>query len=807
MKRHFLAGFMAFCVGVMSLSTVSCTKEIEQDIADLKGQVAELAQKIADLEARLTSEVNTLNTAIANLDKKIAVVGVENKDGNVVLTLSNGDKVTVAAPDANANNTNLVTTVTENGKTYWAVVGADGKAKSLGVEVGHPDVKLSFKVNPETKELLISYDGKEYEGTGVLVKNPDDYAHVVTAFEEGEDYVKLTIGEAVYTLPKYVEDNASLVPGRADFFLRYEGVKEVELTAEGIAEYYVMAKPDGWKASIEGTVLTVTAPTKKAAEIGAAEAEGEVLIHATTEAGKCKVAKIEVKAGPGVTLAVDIEGNITVENSFYGENTNNWGEVSFGFNGVVFGLATPELFNASPEEYIGVYNSTWSAPSWDDFIFPSIYNYAPKGEYVEGEYETDIIKTTVAEAYYAMTYSDIEPGAHYVIWAAPADADGKAIISDVVYTEYVYSVHEVEVTSVNHSDAVLSLNVIGASSYIIGYVNESMYNNEYSSATFEEYMTGAMGGPWTGFVKYGATDALGITMTEVPAELKLSDLYGEQLAYGANYKVWIMPVFDHMKKLDEAKSYPEEGYYAYDYSAFDFNKNFMPYVFDVKTNEIVAGGNYAATLELKSNDFTTINVSLTPSEGTEAVWYAWYSVEEFAAFASDQEIIDALLIDCYTPATSAKTISKSYINPGETWILATFSVGTDGKYGEIVTGTFETKAIPYDKNITVEFVSLVEDGNNFVATVKVTGASKVMGYNITANDDSKATFISNVCKHGAKASYYGYQMAEVTDGQAVLTFEKNKYKKNYLVAAYNVTDNLVSALSEEMLVLDTVVEE
>ena len=82
-----------------------------------------------------------------------------------------------------------------------------------------------------------------------------------------------------------------------------------------------------------------------------------------------------------------------------------------------------------------------------------------------------------------------------------------------------------------------------------------------------------------------------------------------------------------------------------------------------------------------------------------------------------------------------------------------------------------------------------------------------MGYNITANDDSKATFISNVCKHGAKASYYGYQMAEVTDGQAVLTFEKNKYKKNYLVAAYNVTDNLVSALSEEMLVLDTVVEE
>ena len=798
MKRHFLAGFMAFCVGAMSLSTVSCGK-LEDGLNELNEKVEKLEERIKNLEDKLTAQAD----AITKLEAKVAVVGVEKKDGNVILTLANGEKVTVAVPDPNANNTNLVTIIVENGKKYWATIGEDGKATSLDIEVG---AKLKFKVDPETKELFVSYDGNNYEPTGVLVKNPDEYAHIVTGFEEGEDYVKVTVGEVVYTLPKYVEDNASLVLGRADFFLRYEGVKEVELTAEGIAEYYVMNEPDGWKATIDGTTLTVTAPTKKAIEIGAAEVEGEVLIHATTETGKCKVAKVEVKAGPGVTLSVDMEGNITVENSFYGENTNNWGEVSFGFNGVVFGLATPELFNASPEEYIGVYNSTWSAPSWDDIIFPSIYNFAPEGEYVEGEYETDIIKTTVAEAYFAMTYTDIQPGAHYVIWAAPSDAEGRAIISDAVYTEYVYAVHEVEVSSVNHSDAVISLNVVGASSYIIGYVNESMYNNEYSSATFEEYMTSAMGGPWTGFVSWGASDALGVEMTEVPAELKLSELFGEKLAYGANYKVWVMPIFDHMKKLDEANSYPEEGYYAYDYSAFDFNKNFMPYVFDVKTNEIEAGGNYAASLELESKDFTSIKVALTPSEGTETVWYAWYSVEEFATFATDEEIMNALLMDCYTPAASATTVSKTYINPGETWVLATFSVGTDGKYGKIVTGTFESAAIPYDKNITVELVSLAEDGNNYVATVKVSGASKVMGYNITANDDSRATFMTNVCKNGAKASYYGYQMAAVTDGQAVLTFEKSKYKKNYLVAAYNVTDNLVSAISEEILVIDTIVE-
>ena len=76
----FLTGFIAFCVCAMSLCTVSCTKEIEQDIADLKEQVADLAEKLSALEAKLTSDVNTLNTAIAtlksDLEKKIAVVGV-----------------------------------------------------------------------------------------------------------------------------------------------------------------------------------------------------------------------------------------------------------------------------------------------------------------------------------------------------------------------------------------------------------------------------------------------------------------------------------------------------------------------------------------------------------------------------------------------------------------------------------------------------------------------------------------------------------------------------------------------------------
>ena len=45
-------------------------------------------------------------------------------------------------------------------------------------------------------------------------------------------------------------------------------------------------------------------------------------------------------------------------------------------------------------------------------------------------------------------------------------------------------------------------------------------------------------------------------------------------------------------------------------------------------------------------------------------------------------------------------------------------------------------------------------------------------------------------------------MAEVAEGKAVLTFSKNDYKTHYYVAAYNVTDNLVSAICEKSLVVE-----
>lgn len=788
-----------FCAAAIALLAVSSCGKIWDEFDAVHGELDDLTQRVEQLEKDLNADVKNLEDLIAAASAKIAVVAVEQTDGKVVLTLADGSKVELSKPLENVDNSGLVTIVEEDGVKYWAVNGQEGHT---GVPVGHPEYSIEFQINADTKELQYSVNGGEWVGTGVqaLAEN----AAIMTDFVEGEDYVEIIVNGTKIVLAKYSEDNSILGVARADFFLRYEGQKTVQINQEAVAECYVMAKPDGWKANIVDGALVVTAPTKKTVEIGAAETEGLVLLHATSLTGACKVAKVEVKAGPGLTLAVDINGNVTIENSYYGESTDMWGETSFGFSDFIFGLATPSLFHEDPEAYVQVYNDTWSAPSWDDIIFPSAYNFVEKGLYVEGEYETDVLKTTVADAYFMMNYEDLPDGANYVVWVAPADNEGKAVIEDMVYTDYVNIKWNVAVKEVTHSDITLTAEVAGASKFIINAVAESSYNSEWNPMSFDDYMNAPMGGPWNGFKSYGAAEALGLVVNveEVPAEFKISEILGQKLAFGENYKIWVMPVFDHLAIYDEANSMPEYDYYVYDFSAFDYEDHFLPFVLDAKTNDIVAGGAYAATLTLNRNDFTSIYVDVEVSEGTESVYYYWYTPEEFDAFESDAEIMDALFMDCYMPLEASGQVNKSYINPGDEYYLATVSIGTDGKYGEVVAEKYSTLAIPFDENIKVELVSaeLDAEGKNYTVTVNVTGATKVMGYNLTHSDYYYGQFPLNVCKNGHKASYSGYQMADVVDGKAVLTFAKSTYKKDYYVAAYNVTDGVVSAISAEFVV-------
>lgn len=676
MKKTFLAGLMAFCVCAMALTTVSCGK-LEDGINDLQNQVDELKEKVSSLEE-----------IIAAVKAQVAVVGVEETDSVIKLTLADGKTITVAK----------------------------------------------------------------------------------TTFEEGEDTVTITIDGEVYVLPKFVEDTASIVLGRTDFFLRYEGVKNVELTTEGIAEYYVMNEPDGWKATISENILTVTAPTKKAIEIGAAEAEGLILVHATSTEGKCKVAKLEVKAGKGLTVEMGNGGMLTFTNSYASEHFM-WGEsMGYNFDNFFVGFATDvESFKEDPAAYVNEYKNSYSFPNWDpNAMFYNNHNidFTP---YEEVTYETDVVTTNVTDLYEWLTYEELSYGKTHAIWVCACDAQGFPDPTTVEYVVYTHYLVDVEVTEVSHKDAVLNVTVAGADKYFVGLLDASF--EEEGGFTFKQYMSESA--PWS-FIVNGYADYIE-DMTLVDGEdqvIKLSDVnYGDNLAFGTKYYVWVMP-------------YVEGTVYN------DFDTQFMPYVFTVNTNDIQAGGTHAVTITENTIGYDSISVDVELSEGTETVYYAWYSAEEFAEFENDEAIREDLFDSFYT-LTESETVTKSYINPGETMVLAAIAVGTDAKYGEIVTETFTTKTINHNENITVTLESLTLVDNVYTAVLNVTGATKLAGINASDDpeyrEDNIAYYEKNLVT--MPGVYYAFNWVDVVDGKATVTFTANSYKKDYFAWGYNVDEN------------------
>lgn len=788
--------FRSILAGALSLLAVSCF-----DDTAIQEQLRDHEDRLSSIESVLNAEVGGINDLISRieaLEGKIAAIKVETKDGVTTLTLSNGTSVVLSKGGA--------VTIDENGN--WATVAADGTVTSTGIKVGH---ELQFQV--VNGELQYAPKGStEFVATGVKVS--EYTAHVIGNVVPAADgkSVAVTIGNQTLELPLVSSAVATLGLSRDGFFLRYTAEKTISITAENLADVYVMNEPDGWKATIDGTDLKIVAPTKKAIEIGAAENEGLVLIHATTDEGKCVVAKLEVTAGPGLVMSIDNKGNVTIENAYSGESTNMWGETSYAFNEIVFGYATPADFLADPKAYVEFCNTNYQAPNWDDFFYPMLSNCIQSGEYIEGVYEKDILKFNANEPYRYYSYSDIPAGAHLIIWAAPAAGnEGAADVDELVYVEYVNLVHNVAVKEVTHSNAVLSLELAGAQSYVIGAVAESEYNNEYNPATFEEYMTAPRGGRWSSFINYSAPDALGavIPAEQVPAELNLAEMLGGFLLPGENYKVWVMPMLAHKAKLNEAESMPEYDYYVYDYSSYKYEADFLPYVVDFKTNDLVAGGSCEATYAVTST-YDAIKVNVTLSEGTESLYYYWYSVADYAEFESDEAVISDLFANCYSPLTASDVVEKTYLDPGKSYVLASVSIGVDGKYGAVKAETLSTLSPNKVANIKVSLVSVVlDDNDNYVVKLSVEGASRVVTYgqNHGANDDQdkiegyKSTFDNNVAKYGAKATYYGYWFADVANNEATLTIAKSQfnYKNHLYVSAVNIENGVVSEQAQQMV--------
>ena len=145
MKRFFRNLKTLAMVAVVGFSTlaVSCydDTELREGIQQNTEDLAALTARVEALEIKLGNEVNALkaliadeiakvNDAIEAVEDKIVIADAEkNADGEWILTLANGETVTVF-PKYQENHNGLLTVVKENGVYYWAQI-VDGAPVKL----------------------------------------------------------------------------------------------------------------------------------------------------------------------------------------------------------------------------------------------------------------------------------------------------------------------------------------------------------------------------------------------------------------------------------------------------------------------------------------------------------------------------------------------------------------------------------------------------------------------------------------------------------------------------------------------------
>lgn len=694
-------------------------KNLTTQLDALDGEVDGIVSTYTTDKEQLLAAIAQLQQADENLAKEdakvlaaLVSVGVtnvsKNAEGDVVITFVDGASVTIPTTPQEG----LVTVVEVDGVKYWAVI-EDGVAKSLEVPVGHVDVK--FQVN-EDNFLLFSVDGgATWQETGAYVA---DDADSLIDFYQGEtdeidwetyeyikeDFYTVVFGGETYYLPIYKVDNSVVALKAGKTYFSYGEAKTVDVVLSEIASMYVMSKPDGWRAKLDGKKLTVTAPAEANVTSGVAEADGEVLLHCTTAEGKCKVAVLAVATTPGFSLTVSEDGTLVITNPEVVTQVDMWGNENTDFNDAYVGLAEVAAFEADPIAYVsGIqdnYDAMWYGLSnWKmntadmDEDWNMIYTIG--GAYVPGEYVVDVIETTVPEMYADWTYGEEIPATPFVVWACPMDENGMPRTADLVYGYYYPSVKAtITAVTASTSDVEVSVSVIGTDNYYVGLVTEEMLYG----FPVDQYMQ-MQEGPFGYFqmaLQYGMPDYAFQQMgtqfggeygEEMPETITASMLnYGQPLMPNTKFYMWVFPVIDGVELAD-----------------YTYEKNMKPYIYEFTTEGLSAGGSATVEFGEESLSFTAMSVEVA-SEGATMIYYNWFDADTYNAFVDDAAITEALLNEGYVlGGEMGSAVNQNDVTPGAEFFLVALAVDAEGKYGEVSSKLYTAPELTFSDTFKASF--------------------------------------------------------------------------------------------------------
>ena len=732
--KNFYAIFKSVFATLVATSmlAVSCTQAY--DDSAIRQELADLFDKVEKLEQKLDNEVNALKALIDS--KAVVASATKSTDGSWEILLTSGEKITVypqyqPEPQAPEVNNGCVTVVKEGNAYYWAQI-VDGTAVAITDAAGNKipvthNAAPEVRVNPTTGDVELSVDGGN---TWVVIEKKAEQGGNSTCIfigvVDGETSVDFTLASGeVISVPKAETIDFGVQAGKT-FVAPGESVS-VALKAENINDLTVIAKPEGWKATISGKTLTVVAPKQEKIDAGEAELEGAVKIHAAGGDGKCMVGKLVVSAS-AKSVIVEIAG----------EEVTIYNNAGLRWSGISYGIALYDEFNA---EQIAKDKNDYSlmAPEFTD---PQI-TVSLKQLYNE----------MIAGVHDPAAFVEIPTGVSYVVWALAGSDDWAHVYSadEIVYSVFTPSFVNVEATSVTFNNVEFTAVGGGYAGYIVGVLAGG------EEAELKAQLENAFGNWQSGYGMFGEE------LSELNYKGDVLDFPGSTIWGGiypnSTYLVYILPLIEGKAEAD---------YVASDIKTFAYT-----------TTDIAAGGSATLAFEAVETTYTNMEVEINGSQNTSMI-YAWFANnEELAEYKTDEELFAHVVAynTEYQQIAMGNTASAyiSSLSPGASATLVAFAVDTDGKYGQLYKQEFKTKSLDYNETLKVVIDETACKIDATSASIKVsTTGGEAVSYRYMATEKNGYSWKGEESAEGTLAlgqSYYVNKIsaAELVDGAINVT--------------------------------------
>ena len=282
MKKIFtLLAFAACCAA----AAWSCSDEY--DDSGLRQEIADIRQEIASMK----EQVNSLKTLVDALNGNKFITNYTESDDGWSITFNDGKTITIRDGEKGADAPVLGIARFE-GVYYWTLGGADewllddagSKIPVAGQDGKTPSVD-------EEGYWTIDEPVKGADGRPVKAVGEDGDSFFEDVRQTDDEVIFILAGGETIRLPKAKEVN--FVIERTTLTLKYGQTEKLAVTQKGV-ESYSISKPDGWRASLDGDVLSITAPV-----------EGNIYAE---KSGKVTV----VAVGATATVVAAVEVNLPV---------------------------------------------------------------------------------------------------------------------------------------------------------------------------------------------------------------------------------------------------------------------------------------------------------------------------------------------------------------------------------------------------------------------------------------------------------------------------------------------------------------